>query len=673
MRTLVTLSFSVLISFSVWSQTTSEKWAIRLSADVSENPPSIRLSWPPNTTDDGYRLYRRNLGDATWGNPIASPSISDTQYTDNNVETGKAYEYKIMRFGGAYIRGFGYIFSGIKYPEISNRGGLILLVDENYKSSLQTEIEQLKTDMISDGWQVYTLYASRDSHVPDVKARIKKIYENKPDVRALFILGHVPVPWSGNFVVPPDGHVVGSGNHTDAWPADVYYADLDDDWTDNVVNAQTAGRELAWNVPGDGKFDQTQIPSEVELETGRVDLFNMNEFSDNDTLLIKQYLQKDHDFKTGKIVAKRRGFIDDNFGSLNLASTGWDNFAAFFGHWNIEKKDYITTLRNESYLWSYGCGGGSFISCAGLNNGSRAYSKDFASDSIHTIFTMLAGSFFGDWDNPNNFLRAPLASKPSALASFWGGIPKWHVFHMAMGFHIGYATRLTQNNTDYTNQYFHGLFNYSQGEVHIALMGDPTLRMYMVPPPTALTSDSIGIVTVKLNWTASTDPAVIGYNIYRARTLNSVYEKINNNLITTTTYTDDKAMNGNNVYMVRAVKLEKNASGSFYNMSLGAIDSASALWPAGINDPVHDGFIVSLYPVPANRYLNLDIESSQQQTVNIRIINQVGQTFYNKSVSLAPGSIHFHLNTAAYPKGMYHVLVTGENKKYFSRKILVMP
>ena len=59
----------------------------------------------------------------------------------------------------------------------------------------------------------------------------------------------------------PDGH----GEHYGAWPADVYYGDVNGAWTDNSVWSTGAAWPRNHNVPGDGKFDQTTIPSQVEL------------------------------------------------------------------------------------------------------------------------------------------------------------------------------------------------------------------------------------------------------------------------------------------------------------------------------------------------------------------------------------------------------------------------
>ena len=263
-------------------------------------------------------------------------------------------------------------------------------------------------------------------------------------------------------------------------------------------------------------------------------------------------------------MAERRGLIDDNVGEawgLAFAAFGWRNFAAMFGHGNVHELDYFGTLGTQSYLWAYGCGGGSYTSCAGVGT-----SSDFAANAPQAVFSPLYGSYFGDWDNTNNLLRAPLASEGKPLVCFWAGCPTWHVHHMALGNTIGHAARLTQNNDhEYT---------VSDGGrlVRIALMGDPTLKAHVVRPASGLSLSVERDGEVRLAWSASAD-AVEGYHVYRASGIQGQFERITAVAVADTGFVDTSPLAGNNVYMVRAVKLETSASGTYYNLSGGIVDS----------------------------------------------------------------------------------------------------
>ncbi|MCP4088485.1 MAG: hypothetical protein GY746_01640 [Gammaproteobacteria bacterium] len=494
------------------------------------------------------------------------PAIS-TSWEDVNVNVGEAFEYQIYKTNSVYPNtGNGYIFAGIEYPATENKGALILIVDSTYSSYLSEEIKRLETDMICDGWQVIRHDVDRNDNVQDIKAIILNDVNTHPSVKSVFLLGHVPVPYSGN--INPDGH----SNHKGAWPADLYYGELNGVWTDQSINNTTASRSANHNIPGDGKFDQSIIPSDVDLEVGRVDLYNMPAFSLGDADLIKQYLDKNHNFRRGVITALPRGLVDDHFTSYTeaFAANGWKNFSAMFGASNVFALDYFSTMTNNSYLWSYGCGGGTYTSAGGIGN-----TGNFASDSVQTIFTVLFGSYFGDWDCQNNFMRAPLASSSPALLCFWAGRPNWYFHHMALGDHMGFSTRLSQNNA---SLYYAGA---SARNIHVALMGDPTLRMHVVGPPEGLFAGE-ACESINLNWLASSD-TVLGYNIYRSDSLNGYFIKINNSIIIDTFYSDDSALAGKKIYMVRAVKLESHGSGSYYNLSAGVIDSAIVYTPLALS------------------------------------------------------------------------------------------
>jgi hypothetical protein len=58
---------------------------------------------------------------------------------------------------------------------------------------------------------------------------------------------------------------------------------------------------------------------------------------------------------------------------------------------------------------------------------------------------------------------------------------------------------------------------------------------------------------VNLSWTASPDPSVSGYNVYRGAAAGQETTKLNSALVTTTTYDDTTAVDGENFYVVKAV------------------------------------------------------------------------------------------------------------------------
>ncbi len=254
---------------------------------------------------------------------------NSTSWTLNNLNTNEV----LASSGevGAFISErseYGFIYAGIEVPAIEYRGTILLMVEEQINQALTSELSRLELDLIREGWKVIRRTAEMNESVVSVRSRIQDVYANDPTLTSLFIIGHVPVPYSGN--IYPDTH---SENHQGAWSADPYYGELNGVWTDNVADITTAFFERNHNVPGDGRFDQDSIPSPIELQVGRVDFFNMPAFALDEVTLTRRYLEKDHLFRTGQITVQRRALIDDNFGNAFAApaASGWRNFSTMFG------------------------------------------------------------------------------------------------------------------------------------------------------------------------------------------------------------------------------------------------------------------------------------------------------------------------------------------------------
>lgn len=561
MKKLIFIATLLFTSILSKSQSAADA-AVQVTATIQNNPAQITLGWPSAANTNSYQVYRKLKSSNSWGPLLSSFSGTINQYVDYAVTVGTNYEYKIVRTGNNYT-GYGYINAGIQVPEISNRGKLILLIDSTFIVSLSSEIKRLINDIEGDGWEVVQHDVNRNASVYHVKDIILNQYTiDSSALKSIFILGHVPVPYSGN--INPDGHP----DHLGAWPADCYYGDVDGNWTDAFVTSTTASPLRTQNTPGDGKFDQNVIPSDLELQVGRVDLSNMPAFAQTELQLLKNYLDKNHNYRKKIFQPVKRAVIDDNFGyfgSEAFAASGYKNFAPLVGSNNILAADYITTMSGNSYLWSYGCGGGSYTSASGIGA-----TGNFTNTNLQGVFSMLFGSYFGDWDSQNNFLRAPLAAG-GVLTNVWSGRPHYKFHHMALGENVGYGLLITQNTN---GLYFDSPTNINGRWIHNALMGDPTLRNDVVAPVSNVVATRINS-NCHITWSASSETNSVGYNIYAKNDSINTYVKINSTPITSTSYTDNCLLyKGIYKYMVRTLKLENTPSGSYYNMSEGISDTA---------------------------------------------------------------------------------------------------
>ena len=543
---------SLISTVSPLAAQSAADYAVLLEATIQQSPLAIKLEWTTNSESINYFISKKEEEATSWSIIGLFPG-ADTSYVDTSIVLGKRYEYRLQRLAGSYS-GFGYICAGIDAVPLDAPNRILLVADTSLWSEIGTRILRLKDDLRNEGWEPVLIPVHRNDAVPDIKARIVAEWQkDKARTQAAILIGRVPVPYSG--AIYPDGHT----NHQGAWPADVYYADMDGAWTDATVNITSASQSRHHNVPSDGKFDQSTLPSDLELMIGRIDFYSMPAFAQSEAGLLKDYLDKNHLYRNGGIPTIPRAIIDDNFGAFNgeaFSASAWRSLSPILGRDSIISADYRTELNAAPYQWSYGCGGGSYTSAGGIGN-----TANFASDSLQTIFTMLFGSYFGDWDSPNNLLRAAVASG-TTLTNAWSGRPHWHFHHMGMGYPIGYSTRLSQNNS--------GLYHasFAARGIHIALIGDPTLKQHPLQPPgpLSLQSDSQGI---HLSWVSSPD-AAMGYHIYRSHNTYGPFERITVETVIDTFYLDACAVYPDTFhYLVRPVKLETVPSGTFINVGTG--------------------------------------------------------------------------------------------------------
>ncbi len=549
----------------------SQDVTVPLTATVSQSPVSVLIEWP-NPTGGNLLLLRRTKGQSgtQWISLINATGSTLTSYNDQNVVAGQTYEYALRRT--TTFDAFGYAHVAVHAPATDSRGKVMIVIDSTNASALAFELDRLKNDMIGDGWQVITRQIGSNATVTSIKSMIGTAYSLDPQgLKQVLLIGSVPVPYSGNTAW--DGH----GDHQGAWPADVYYGDLYGLWTDVTVNNITPSRPANQNVPGDGKFDQSYIPSIVELAVGRVDFRKIDApaFGETDaTGLIRRYLDKNHAWRTGAYEVEQRALVDDNFGYFGgeaFAANGYRNAYPVVGPANIVNTDFFNNTNPQTWLIGYGCGGGHYQGAGGVGS-----SSNFATDTINIVFSNLFGSYFGDWDHESNpFMVAALASRGGILTCSWAGRPHQFYQALASGETMGYCIRETHNA-----QYNNGFVNtFGRSGAHITLLGDPTLRVNVVAPPSGVQAESI-CGNVHVSWQPSVK-GVDGYLVYRSLSADGPFIRISSQTVTDTVFTDFNPVEGTLYYQIRAVRNTANAGGGVYtNNSTGSTGSVVFTTPA---------------------------------------------------------------------------------------------
>ncbi|MDB6124432.1 MAG: hypothetical protein JWQ71_3425, partial [Pedosphaera sp.] len=609
--TAILFGFILLFATLVASPASAAQFGI--SAAVQKSPAQITLSWDAVPWGAGnYTVYRAPVvGGATGGTGSwtqLAANVTANSFVDANVVVGTEYEYRVNR-SGSQFDGDAYIDTGIELPLIDSRGKLVLILDNTYTTSLSAELTQLQADLAGDGWTVIRHDVARGSTPASVRSVIQADYNaDKTNVKAVLLLGRVPVFRSGNYA--PDGH------DSRSMPSDAYYGDMDGDWSANP-NA---------------------IPSDVELQVGRVDLYDMPAFAPlTDTDLTRQYLTKDHNFRHKVFNVTRRqaemtsatgNAIQRQFFGTALATNIPNNYYSANHYYSPE---FWNEVQNNDYMWfTKGTGGGEYTACTGMG----ATSHYAASPGVKTVFNTTFASWFVEWDVMDNFLRAPLAAKGYALCNAWSDLPAWVFQHMGMGKTIGYSTRLSQNNNTYYNIIGYPDLPAQHRGVHIALMGDPTLRMHIVAPVSNL-NGTAGASSANLSWTASPDTSLQGYAIYRSTSANGPFTRLNATIIAGTSYTDASVPSGTYIYMIRAVKLEISPSGSYFNPSQGIFKTiAVGSGTASNQAPVVNAGNNQTITLPANATLSGSV-------IDDGLPVTPGKTTSTWSKTSGPGTVSF--------------------------------
>lgn len=662
----------------------SEYFGLKIKVEIEkETALEFKLTWPEDIATYETLINRKLFSEDFW-TPLDTLSGSTFEYVDRSIERGVPYEYKIEKRVAYkdtadtsktnYYDIFGYVSVGVEIPGTDYEGRLLILVDETLADPLEYEIDRYSREVWLEGFTPVVKTVPRaetfDSEkVERVKQIIKDEFYGSPDSLSHVVLfGRAPVPYSGK--IAPDGH---APDHYGAWAASTYYGDVDGAWTDTSVSYLEAADPRNWNDVGDGKFDQIEIPSDLDLAVGTVDLYDLPFFENTSEInLLKRYFAKNSDFRRGRYRPRLRGAVDDKFNpndySEKFAGSAWMNFSALFGPDAADSvPQFQESLENESYIWAYGSNGGAYTSVMHV-----AYPDRFRDSQVNAVFTMLFGSYLGDWDSRDNIMRCALASRPSILTCNWGSRPNWHLHRMAFGETIGETARLSQNNKYlYRSQGLYG-FRY----VHTGLLGDPTLKLHVPLPPENLRVERIDLgdsgAKAKLIWDYPAGEDAFGFNVYRAEEVFGKLEKLTPEPIADKFYVDSVAPGGY-VYVVRPVMYEIVPTGEFYNVGPGAATELDA--PRISKADLHPGeFVVS--PNPATDYVRLSFEIAGESRVKIEIFDMLGKkikTLRDREFKPGEYAIFWNLDDedgSLTPSGLYFLRIKIGDK-ITSRNIVI--
>lgn len=535
----------------------------------SSNGFNVEIFWEPDPKAINYEIA---IGESSSFTNIEKIAGNRNSYTffEADFFRGVTREIKIEKvftLEDSTGKGWGYLEIGYGLPEVIDKGNILLCIDNIMYDSVEADFLEYVRALNLHGFNAEFVKVPRADYyntkaVLQTKEITKAKYEElNGNLDYIILVGRVAVPYSGS--TSPDGH---SDETFGAWPADHFYGEFDGNWTDYLIDTV---RELSPEVKvlhhhnnsaWDGKWDQTILPSEVEVSVGRIDVSDLTYFEESEAELLKRYFRKNIKWRKGEIDYPRRTLLDDKFGFFNselFATEAWRNFSALVGYDNIDELSGRWDLRDKEYLFFWGAASGGYTGIS-----ETAFSFDYANHPYYGVFGFIFGSRILEFMHPNNTLKAQIASEPSFLSSIWSVRPNWFLHNMATGKTLGEVSKNSINNgVNYDN---HGFKAFTRA-VFMNVIGDPTLEMLVTDPPQNV-KQVINGNEVELSWELTPDAEY--YNIYFAESLSSEKVKLNENPITDNSFVTN---NSNGIYIVKSVKLQITNSGSYWLESIGVV------------------------------------------------------------------------------------------------------
>jgi hypothetical protein len=239
---------------------------------------------------------------------------------------------------------------------------------------------------------------------------------------------------------------------------------------------------------------------------------------------------------------------------------------------------------------------------------------------------------------------------------------------MGLGKPIGEVLLGAQNNTQQympsiyvTKRYPGGVYyQVAPRGTHIALIGDPTLRMTSNMP--IETPKNIGVtstVSAQIDWESV--PNANGYLVYKSSSEAGPFEALTPSPITETTFNDYKAnWKQDVVYQVRAVMLRETKSGSFYEVSA---PNTSEKINVSVDENTAQEFRIACSPQPMSYSGIIQFVAPHAVQAEISIHSMDGRLMKTLLKSRIDGGGHSLMVPAQeLPIGMYMVRMLMDGK-----------
>jgi len=180
----------------------------------------------------------------------------------------------------------------------------------------------------------------------------------------------------------------------------------------------------------------------------------------------------------------------------------------------------------------------------------------------------------------------------------------------------------------------------------------------MIPnaEPTNLSAVA-GVSSIILDWDENTGSDIVGYNIYRSLQSGTGYSKVNNETISTSTYTDLSITSGQSYYyVVKAVSISHKESGASNEVEYTLVNIEV--------NTANQVYATKIYPNPASTECTVKLSLDRHSNVSVSILDLSGRELHHfiDKQQWKPGEHKIMLPLYGFEKGTYVLNIKVDNQ-----------
>lgn len=341
---------------------------------------------------------------------------------------------------------------------------VVVFVNSSVFQGVKSSVEQYESDLKDFGYEDVVVLNWSDPDPAHIRKTLSDFYINSSLAGALLV-GDIPAA---------DFEMMTEWDY-ERFPMDLYYMDLDGNWTDS---------------DNDGVFDQ-HLGKKIapEIWVGRIKTSGLGE---DEVSLINSYFDKNHRYRRGLLSAPKRAllYIDDdweNYASMDSYSLGllYENVTQVTDKAETNAEDYKARI-NQGYEWVHLRAHGDWdYTTFEMPNGtvSNLLSQDYVQINPSALFYQLFVCKAARFTKPQYQAGELVFRTDSALLAISstkiGGMLMYWTFYeaLAKGRTIGDAFKKWFVEWGEGKVLLQNIFVGKKWFYGLAIIGDPTLRL----------------------------------------------------------------------------------------------------------------------------------------------------------------------------------------------------